>query len=81
MKQHLIKLDQDCIEFLQTVLPKLKLRWPGFRKVRRQVCKRIQKRINQLDLPDYKSYLGYLENHSEEWQRVKNLGRSHLYSP
>jgi chemotaxis protein methyltransferase CheR len=28
----------DCIQFLQWSLPKLRMRWPGFRKVRGQVC-------------------------------------------
>jgi len=31
--------DNDCVEFLQWALPRLHLRWPGFRKVRAQVCK------------------------------------------
>ena len=33
--------DADCTAFLQYALPRLNLRWPGFRKVRRQVCKRL----------------------------------------
>jgi chemotaxis protein methyltransferase CheR len=31
--------DQECVEFLQWALPQLGLRWPGFRKVRRQARK------------------------------------------
>ena len=33
--------DADCVAFLQWCLPRLEMRWPGFRKVRGQVCKRI----------------------------------------
>jgi hypothetical protein len=33
--------DPDCTAFLQWALPQINLRWPGFRKVRRQVCKRL----------------------------------------
>jgi len=36
--------DVDCIAFLQWALPRLGLNWPGIRKVRRQVCKRIAAR-------------------------------------
>jgi hypothetical protein len=34
--------DPDCIAFPQWALPCLGHRWPGYRKVRRQVCKRVQ---------------------------------------
>jgi len=57
--------DDSCIGFLQWVLPCLHMRWPGFRKVRRQVCKRIQKRLAELNLPDANAYRIYLENHAE----------------
>lgn len=39
--------DEPCVAFLQRVLPQLRLRWPGFRKVRGQVCKRLQRRITR----------------------------------
>jgi hypothetical protein len=32
--------DAECVVFLQWALPRLGLRWQGFRKVRRQVCRR-----------------------------------------
>ena len=35
--------DSDCVTFLQWALPRLHFRWPGFRKVRRQVCRRISR--------------------------------------
>jgi chemotaxis protein methyltransferase CheR len=42
--------DEDCVAFLQWALPRLRLRWPGYRRVRRQVCKRIQRRIDALGI-------------------------------
>ncbi len=67
--------DQLCTEFLQWALPHMGLRWPGFRKVRGQVCKRIQKRIRELNLPDSTAYAAYLEKHPEEWQVLEPLCR------
>ncbi|MCK5063886.1 MAG: hypothetical protein KAQ97_01315, partial [Candidatus Fermentibacteraceae bacterium] len=57
----------DCVSFLQWALPQLNMRWPGFRRVRRQVCRRIQKRIVQLELPSIDAYRSYLIAHPEEW--------------
>ena len=37
--------DADCTRFLQWALPRLGLRWAGFRRVRSQVCKRLGRRI------------------------------------
>jgi chemotaxis protein methyltransferase CheR len=36
--------DTLCVDFLQWALPKLRMRWSGFRKVRRQLCKRVERR-------------------------------------
>lgn len=59
--------DQECVDFLQWALPQLYLRWQGFRRVRGQVCKRVQQRLQELELPDTVAYRGYLEHHAEEW--------------
>jgi chemotaxis protein methyltransferase CheR len=59
--------DQDCVAFLQWALPRLRMRWPGFRKVRRQVCKRIARRMDELDLREVDAYRSYLEEHEDEW--------------
>ncbi len=67
--------DADCVDFLQWVLPQLHLRWPGFRKVRRQVCKRIEHRIQELQLPDIQAYRDYLQNTQEEWRVLDGLSR------
>jgi chemotaxis protein methyltransferase CheR len=59
--------DQDCTAFLQWALPRLRMRWGGFRKVRGQVCKRLGRRLRELDLSDLVAYQDYLERHPDEW--------------
>jgi chemotaxis protein methyltransferase CheR len=59
--------DRACVEFLQWALPRLGLRWAGFRKVRRQVCRRLRRRLAALGLPDLEAYRTYLDRHLEEW--------------
>ncbi len=59
--------DRECVEFLQWALPQLGLRWPGFRKVRRQVHKRIVRRWGELGLGQIADYRAYLETHAAEW--------------
>jgi chemotaxis protein methyltransferase CheR len=59
--------DAECVVFLQWALPRLRLRWEGFRKVRRQVCRRISRRIAELGLSSADAYRGYLIAHEEEW--------------
>lgn len=58
---------KDCVEFLQWALPRLHREWKGYRRVRKQVCKRIKRRLRALGLDGYQSYVRYLENHDEEW--------------
>lgn len=60
--------DEACIHFLQWALPQMQLRWQGFRRVRKQVCKRIGQRISQLGLADESAYRDYLHHHAAEWQ-------------
>jgi chemotaxis protein methyltransferase CheR len=48
--------DTDCTAFLQWALPQLELRWPGYRKVRRQVCKRLHKRMSELGIDGFAAY-------------------------
>lgn len=57
----------DCIAFLQWALPQLSLRWPGFRKVRRQMCKRVRRSINEVQLDDFSAYRARLESDLAEW--------------
>jgi chemotaxis protein methyltransferase CheR len=59
--------DPECVAFLQWALPRLGLRWPGFRRVRRQVCKRISRRITELGLSGARAYRTHLEADPAEW--------------
>lgn len=58
----------NCTEFLQWSLPKLRFRWKGFRKVRSQVCKRLNARLSELKLGDFTAYQNYLQSHPDEWK-------------
>src|SRR5512143_3205979 len=60
--------DMDCTAFLQWALPQLDLRWPGFRKVRGQVCKRLRKRMSELGIDDFAAYRSRLSVDPPEWQ-------------
>lgn len=64
---------EPCVAFLQWALPRLGLHWPGFRRVRRQVCKRIERRMRELGLPDVTAYRRQLESHEREWQELAAL--------
>lgn len=64
-----------CLEFLQWALPRLGLSWPGFRRVRRQVGRRVGHRVQELGLSDLGSYRDYLEQHPEEWGTLDSFCR------
>jgi chemotaxis protein methyltransferase CheR len=57
-----------CAELLQWALPRLALRWEGFRRVRRQVCRRIDARIKIMGLSGVPAYRRFLEDHPDEWR-------------
>lgn len=67
--------DTECVALLRWALPRLGLRWPGFRRVHRQVCKRIARRIKELGLADIAAYRAHLERVPEEWPRLDALCR------
>jgi len=67
--------DEACISFLQWALPHMNMRWPGFRKVRGQVCKRLGRRLEELHLADPASYRVYLEDNPLEWHLLDTLCR------
>jgi len=67
--------DTDCVQFLQWALPQMHMRWPGFRKVRDHVCKRIERRIRELGLPNVQAYQEYLREIRAEWQQLDGLCR------
>ncbi len=67
--------DEQCVHFLQWALPKLHMRWAGFRKVRKQVCKRVDRRIRELGLANIDDYRSWLEKHPDEWPHLDALCR------
>lgn len=67
--------DADCVALLQWALPRLHLRWPGFRRNRRQVCRRIDRRCAALGLADLAAYRKLLEERPEEWSVLDALCR------
>jgi chemotaxis protein methyltransferase CheR len=65
--------DADCVAFLQWALPRLGLRWAGYRRVRRRVCKRIAQRLRALGLADARAYRARLEADPAEWRALAGL--------
>src|SRR5262245_9646541 len=65
--------DAESVAFLQWALPRLGLRWEGYRRVRGQVVKRIRRRITQLGLANATAYRARLEADSAEWQVLRGL--------
>jgi chemotaxis protein methyltransferase CheR len=62
--------EQECASFLQWALPRMDMRWPGIRRVRGQVCKRLRRRLRELGLDDFGGYERYLAAHPEEWDTL-----------
>lgn len=67
--------DPEVVAFLQWALPQLHMRWPGFRKVRNQVRKRLRRRLKVLGLQDLGAYQTYLKATPEEWTRLDGMCR------
>jgi chemotaxis protein methyltransferase CheR len=65
--------DVEGIQFLQWCLPRLRLSWSGYRKVRRQVYKHLSTRCQSLGLHSLGDYRSYLESHREEWDILDTL--------
>lgn len=65
--------DAACLRFLQWALPRLRLHWPGFRKVRSVVCKRLARRLRALGLADLHAYRALLEREPAEWRALEAL--------
>jgi chemotaxis protein methyltransferase CheR len=63
--------DVDCVSLLRWALPRRGLRWEGFRKVRRQVCRRLDRRIGELGLDGFDAYRERLESDPGEWERFE----------
>jgi chemotaxis protein methyltransferase CheR len=67
--------NSNGVDFLQWALPRLRMRWRGFRRVRGAVCKRIRRRMRELGLDDWPAYRGWLETNPAEWQVLDGLCR------
>ncbi|MFC1491894.1 CheR family methyltransferase [Nitrospinota bacterium] len=61
--------------FLRWALPRMGMRWAGFRKVRGGVCKRIGRRLSALGLRDPAAYRLYLEANPAEWGALEGMCR------
>lgn len=67
--------DSEGVAFLQWGLPQMGLKWTGYRKVRRQVMKRIDRRLKELNLETVSDYRDFLAHHPEEWPHLESLCR------
>jgi chemotaxis protein methyltransferase CheR len=65
----------DDVAFLSWCLPRLGLRWLGYRKVRRLVGKRLNRRLAELGLADLFAYRAFLVNTPAEWTRLDAMCR------
>jgi chemotaxis protein methyltransferase CheR len=71
----LMVADQACIAFLKSYLPELQLRWTGYRKVRRLVGKRLNRRLGELGLADLDAYGALLRRDAGERARFEAMCR------
>ena len=67
--------DAECVAFLQWALPCMRMRWAGFRRVRRQVRRRINARLAQLGVSGTEGYRAYLAAHPSEWEVLDRFCR------
>jgi chemotaxis protein methyltransferase CheR len=67
--------DPKLVAFLQWALPRLGLRWPGYRKVRARVRKKLNERLRELGLQHIAAYRDRLEAHPQEWAVLDSLCR------
>jgi chemotaxis protein methyltransferase CheR len=65
--------DEELVTFLRWALPHLRLRWEGFRKVRRQVGKRLSRRLQELKLDALDQYRNRLKDDPTEWGVLDEL--------
>ncbi len=69
------KFQDNCDAFLKWALHNLDMRPEGFKKVRKQVCKRVRKRRMDLHLNSYDDYRSYLQQNPQEWEVVDQMTR------
>lgn len=57
---------EACVAFLKWCLPQLRLRWKGYSKVHRIVCKRLGRRLAELGIGELSQYQTWLAAHPNE---------------
>jgi chemotaxis protein methyltransferase CheR len=67
--------DDIRVAFLKWCLPRLGLRWPGYRKVRGLVGKRLNRRLVELGLTDLSAYRAFLNSEPGEWAQLDAMCR------
>lgn len=67
--------ESPSVRFLRWALPRLGMRWPGFRRVRHLVWRRIGRRIAELHLSGPDAYREYLQAHPAEWIALDSFCR------
>jgi chemotaxis protein methyltransferase CheR len=67
--------DAECRKFLDWALPRMGLRPAGFHRVRGQVCKRIARRLQALDMPGPAAYRRLLDAEPDEWAELESFCR------
>jgi len=67
--------DGACVAFLQWALPRLGLRWAGYRRVRGTVRKRLRRRLRALGIGDLEAYRHQLCRDPAEWQWLQDACR------
>ena len=65
----------ECRAFLKQVLPAFGLRWAGYRKVHRTLCKRLVRRLRELGLADLEDYRHLLESDPQERAQFEAICR------
>ena len=69
---------RNYVEFLTWALPRLSMRYKGFRRVKRQVCRRIDRRMRTLNLSGLDEYKQYLMANNDEWHTLDQFCRIHI---
>jgi chemotaxis protein methyltransferase CheR len=65
----------ECAIFLHWCLPRLRMRYEGFRKVRKRLCRPLGERIAGLGLAGFPAYRVFVEKHPDEWSVIDEICR------
>ncbi len=67
--------DDELVSFLRWSLPRMGRRYAGVRKVRRQIRKRLSRRMSQLGLESLAEYERLLQRNEKEWALLDYMCR------